>query len=369
MNMKRTLHLIPLVISPYLLPAQLTVDNTMNPLELVQNMLLGPGITASNVLFNSASGTIVSEQAGSFNNGTSSLGCDQGVILASGSIAVANGPNTTGSFTLGGGNFGASDPDLEILSGYSMNDVARLEFDFISTEDSVWLRFAFGSEEYPEYVCGIANDAFGIFLSGPGITGPFENNAVNVAVVPGGTIPITINTVNSGIPGGLNIASNCAQLDPNWEQNSAYYVDNTGSTEIQLDGQTVAMTAVAAVISGSMYHLKLVIADGGDTAFDSAVFIAANGFTSDLFSAINEPTSHDPQVRVDALNGLLFFHNHIGSDAEVSITDRIGRTVLRERSQGQGVQPLNIAALSTGMYILHLTGQNGAHMSSKFVIE
>ena len=38
------------------------------------------------------------------------------------------------------------------------------------------------------------------------------------------------------------------------------------------------MTAEANVIPNELYHIKLVVADDGDTVYDSAVFIAAGSF-------------------------------------------------------------------------------------------
>jgi hypothetical protein len=63
--------------------------------------------------------------------------------------------------------------------------------------------------------------------------------------------------------------------------NCAYLVNNpTGSPGLQYDAHTVVMQAVASVECGQTYHIKLVIADAGDQAFDSAVFLEANSFSS-----------------------------------------------------------------------------------------
>lgn len=262
---------------------QLVVGNTLTPQQLVQDVLLGSGVTVSNITFNGGPGTTVNEQAGTFDGTNTNIGIPNGVILATGSVNVALGPNNSPSATLGGGNFGAGDPDLTMLAGVATNDRAVLEFDFVPSGDSISFRFVFASEEYPEYVCGSVNDAFGFFLSGPGIVGPFQNNAVNLAVVPGTNVPVSINTVNPGVVGTNGIASNCSSLDPNWQANNIYYVSNAGSTTIQFDGQTVVLTARAAVQCNQTYHIKLAIADGGDTAFDSAVFLESSSFSSTPF--------------------------------------------------------------------------------------
>lgn len=265
---------------PLGLNAQLTVDNTMTPAQLVQNVLLGGGVQVNNITFNGLPANTVNEQAGTFNGENSNVGLNYGVILATGSIQVALGPNNSGSATQGGGNWGFGDPDLAVLAGVTTHDAAILEFDFIPSGDSISFRYVFSSEEYNEYVCATVNDVFGFFLSGPGITGPYTNNATNLALVPGTSIPISINTVNNGTVGQNGSFNNCFNLDPNWQQNNIYYIDNAGSQTIQFDGQTVVLTAYAQVICGEQYHIKMAIADGGDTAFDSAVFLEAGSFVS-----------------------------------------------------------------------------------------
>lgn len=279
MNFRSTTILLAIITSGFA-QAQLTVDNTQTPAQLVQNVLLGGGVTASNITFNGGSATVLNEQIGSFVATATNLGLGGGVIMGSGDVNVAIGPNTQTSATLGGGNFGFNDPDLDQLSNVNTNDAAILEFDFVPTGDSLKFRYVFSSEEYDEYVCGTVNDAFGFFLSGPGITGPFTNNAINIALVPGTNVPVSINTVNNGSVGSNGDVANCSNLDPNWQANSVYFVSNNSGTTIEFDGMTVVLTARALVQCGQTYHIKLAIADGGDTAFDSGVFLEENSFAS-----------------------------------------------------------------------------------------
>lgn len=281
--MKKIALIASLVLAPALMRGQLVVDNTLTPEELVQNVLLGTGVTVSNVTFNGAAATTVHEQAGTFDGTAAGIGIPDGVILATGNVQVALGPNDGGGTSMGGGNFGFGDPDLTTLSGVTTNDAAILEFDFVPSGDSISFRFVFASEEYPEYVCSTVNDVFGFFLSGPGLSGPFQNNAINLALVPGGNVPISINTVNPGVSGANGTPTNCSALDPNWPSNNVYYQDNAASTVIQFDGQTVVFIARAQVECNQQYHIKLAIADGGDTAWDSAVFLESSSFTSTPF--------------------------------------------------------------------------------------
>lgn len=214
---------------------------------------------------------------GLFYNGESSIGIEFGIMLASGNITVAEGPNTaTGSTTTNGGG---SDPDLVSIAGAGINDCAILEFDFVPDEDFISFNYVFASEEYCDYVGSSFNDAFGFFLSGPGISGPYANGAINIATLPNGT-DVTINNIN-------------------WTSNSQYYVSNVptnqsggnctaaevaappaAENEIEFDGFTTVLTASSPVIACETYHIKLAIGDAGDSAFDSAVFIEGNSFIS-----------------------------------------------------------------------------------------
>jgi gliding motility-associated-like protein len=279
--MNRIILSILLIIIAFSVKSQLVVNTgTMTPTQYVQNVLVGGGVTVSNVTFSGNA-----NQIGEF-NGTATapfVGINNGLVMATGNVNVAVGPNNTGSASLGGGNIGAGDSDLDILEGgiAGTNDAAILEFDFIPSGDSVKFNYVFASEEYPEYVNSI-NDVFGFFLSGPGITGTFSGGAANIALIPGTTTPISINTVNSGV-------------------NAIYYYDNTGNssnTSIQFDGYTVVLTAAAQVQCGQLYHIKIAIADASDTSWDSGVFLEGGSFSSNEIAIdISVPT-------LDIVNGM-----------------------------------------------------------------
>ena len=158
------------------LQAHITTDNSPTPEELVAR-LVGPDVQVSNIVF-----TGTATQRGNFVNNNGNLTIGEGIVLSTGNIALMAGPNTTGSAgeIVGGGGY----PDLTPLGGQNTNDAAVLEFDFIATGDSLSFNFCFGSEEYNEWVDSGFNDVFGLFLDGPGITGTFQNNGINLATVP-----------------------------------------------------------------------------------------------------------------------------------------------------------------------------------------
>ena len=70
---------------------------------------------------------------------------------------------------------------------------------FEATGDSIRFNYVFGSDEYLTWVNTQYNDIFGFFLDGPGIDGPYANDAVNLAEVPDSDpqLPITISSVNN----------------------------------------------------------------------------------------------------------------------------------------------------------------------------
>lgn len=238
---------------------QLTVTASNNATALATG-LLGPNITVTNATMNCAT-----NQAGTFNTAggaTANLGLGQGTIMTTGSIFNSVGPNNSGSSSTVTNTPG--DPNLNIISTVNTFDGCRLEFDMEPVCDTVKIRFVFGSEEYDEWVCTVFQDAFGFFVSGPGITG-----TTNYAVVPGTAIPITIGTINNGNPNNPNCVP----------QNTQYYTNNNGGAFIQYDAFTVPMLANIPTIPCSTYHVKIAIADGTDRIYDSGVFLEDGLFT------------------------------------------------------------------------------------------
>ncbi len=273
--------------------AQLNVVSAtgMNPQQLVQNVLVGTGVTVSNVKFNGSLGNIASNQIGSFSTGITptNLGLISGLILSSGGVSGAIGPNNLGSTTTPFTGPAITDLQLQALvPSYTVNDAAVLEFDFTPVSDTIKFRYVFASEEYPEFVCSSFNDVFGFFISGLNPTGPNYVNK-NIALIPGTIFPVTINSLNSGSPGGGYPATGCSSL-----AYSAFYVGNTSGATIQYDGFTTILTAWALVIPCTSYHMKLAVADCGDNAYDSGVFLEANSFSSPevtIHSAFSSPVA------------------------------------------------------------------------------
>ncbi len=264
--------------------AQVDIDMTMTVEELVQNVLLGNGVSVSNITFNGAPANQINVQIAKFSGTSDVISFPEGLVLATSNVdeVVFNGWG-------GNANGVSNDPDLAILSGEAnMNDGAILEFDFIPNGDSLEFRYVFASHEYPSYTCSSFNDVFGFFISGPGFNGPFSNNAENIALIPGSTTPVAINTVNSGSP-GFNDPDVCENANPNWQEDSQYFVPNNNPADgdVQFGGLTVTLTAYANVECGETYHIKIGVSNAVDHILHSAVFLESESFSSNSTVQVN----------------------------------------------------------------------------------
>lgn len=300
MNLRFNHFIVLLLLSfAHQLQAQLVVNNTLTVEEYVSQVLLGNGVVATNITYNGVPANQVSVQVGSFNSINSNIGLSNGVIIAAGEITTALGPNDAG----GNGTFSGStyaDADLSSLTTFGLNDVAVIEFDFVPSGDTIQFRYVFASEEYPEYACSSFNDVFGFFISGPGFNGPFSDQGVNLALIPGTETYVAINTVTPGVAGSNGNPDNCESIDPDWESYSQYYTSNTltNGTEVQFDGFTVPLVATAAVECGQTYHIKFAVADATDTSFDSAVFLESNSFSSNAYSFSGNIETDTPPINI-----------------------------------------------------------------------
>jgi len=272
------LSFLTIFLTAQLASAQIAVDYSLTPTQLVQDVLLGGGVSVSNVTYTGGA-----EMRGTF-SGTSNVGITEGIILATGDIAVSIGPNNDGMAEGGGGV--AGDAQLNSLISGTTYDASVLEFDFVPSSDTIRFFYVFGSEEYPEYVCSDFNDVFAFFLSGPN---PLGGNYVsqNIAKIPGTNIPVSINSINSGTPGSLATGT-CTSL-----AYSSLYNDNTSGSTIQYDGFTDVLEASALVVACSTYHIKIAIADVTDGSYDSGVFLKAKSFSSPAVSISAVGSSFD----------------------------------------------------------------------------
>ncbi|MCX6231885.1 MAG: choice-of-anchor L domain-containing protein, partial [Bacteroidetes bacterium] len=299
MSFKKILFICSLILFNAQIQAQLTTLSAsgMTPQLLVQNNLVGTGVTVSNVKFNGSLSTISCNAIGTFStSGPTNLGLTHGLIMCSGHVSVAQGPNNAQGMSAISGCTTIADPQLQAIATGTIYDCATLEFDFIPLSDTIKFRYVFASEEYPEFVNQSVNDVFGFFITGMNPTGPNYVNK-NIALIPGTNTVVCINNVNNGyFPGcptnqTTGICTNCN-----------YYVNNCGGTAIQYDGFTTVLTAWALVIPCTSYHLKMAIADVQDPVWDSGVFFEANSFSSPLI-AVDTTFSLPTASTHDAIEG------------------------------------------------------------------
>lgn len=234
-----------------------SADAISNPLIKIIQSLVGPGVTVSNI---QTTLPATSDIYGSFTGGTNVIGMESGLIMTSGSVFNALGPNVSPSTSQDNGLPGYLPIDT---SGF---DAAVISFDVKSSTSFLSFRYVFASEEYNEYVGSVFNDDFAFLISGPGIPA-----GTNIALIPGTTHAVDINDVNLNLNPQYYINNDSAQnADPVRFQNLEY------------DGLTkVLTTANITVVPGATYTITLVIQDVADHIYDSGVFIEGGSITSD----------------------------------------------------------------------------------------
>ena len=302
--------LVLFTLTGNLLAQDMEVTNAppITPENLITNIFLGEGVEVVSVDYQGPPLSV-----GFFKNGQEEVGIGRGIIMSTG-YTVSEGANVGAEsvgfdFASGSTLSTASDPDISQIVGNAndVNDMAKYTITFIPISDTLRFNYVFASEEYPEYVCSDFNDVFGFFISGPGINGPYENNGENIALIPGTSLPVTINNLNPGVVGSAGIISNCTP--PNGSLDfSQYYIDNDGTTNQPVyDGYTQVLTAQAIVTPCEEYTIKLIIADVGDDAFDSGVFLEAKSFGTGSLKVEAVTVSLDGTVSEGCAEGLLTF--------------------------------------------------------------
>ena len=272
--------------------AQLLVEQPYTVEEYVSEVLIGNGVTATNITYTGSE-----EQLGYLTGGEGLFSVTSGLVLSTDHATHLSDPGCNDSQVCAGCLGFGTDADLlnvansvpplieQSFSVSSVNDLCILEFDFEAGGDSISFNYVFGSDEYLEWVNSEYNDIFAFFLSGPGISGPFGSpagfldGAINIAEVPetDPTLPVTISSVN-------NIT------------NPEYYIDNFANNNICIDGYTQTFTASASVQCGETYHIKLAIADGSDDALESFVVLEEGSFSSNAIDIVADASLEGAEI-------------------------------------------------------------------------
>ena len=172
----------------------ISVDESYTPQDLVEDILINS--TCANI-FN------VSVSGGNFATGEKSFGYfdatgttfpfENGIILSTGKINNAPGPNSYLSDD-GGGMGWNGDSDLNDALGLSNTfNATVLEFDFIPLGNRISFDYIFSSEQYlsnPSANQCNFTDGFAFLLKEASAT-----SYDNLAVIPGTNTPVKVNTV------------------------------------------------------------------------------------------------------------------------------------------------------------------------------
>ncbi len=269
--MKKIISLFFILISATIYSQAITINSTNYSVpQLVNSVLINsPCDITSNITWRTGTNFGSSNGIGYFENTNPNFPMQSGVILSTGNIINAPGPNN--SFQSNGSAGWPGDSDLESVlaqSGINMNstNATVLEFDFTPVSSHFDFDFLFASEEYGNFQC-LFSDAFAFLLTNlnTGVT-------TNLAVVPGTNDPISVVTIREFLYNS-NCDSQNAQFFGTFNGGS-----NAAGSATNFEGQTVVMNASAVLTPNTPYHIKLVIADRDNFEYDSAIFLSSNSF-------------------------------------------------------------------------------------------
>lgn len=241
----------------------IATDDSRTPLQLIEDVLINSGCASvSNVSVSGGNFASSDTSYGYFNANGSNFPFSEGIILSTGKLVNAQGPNDFISDD-GGGMGWAGDYDLNQALGISNSiNATVLEFDFIPIGNHISFDYIFASEEYHGTATCTYSDGFAFLLKEVGTT-----TYQNLALIPNTNIPVKVTSVHPNIPGGCPA------------QNEQYFdAFNPLEHPTNFNGQTKVLTAKASVTPGTTYHIKLVIADEGNYRYDSAIFIKGSSF-------------------------------------------------------------------------------------------
>ena len=271
----RALLIISKLFLLFQLHGQISVLPNRTAMQMAQKLVGNDQISITSATLNCSGNAL-----GFFNSTNTVIPIDSGIVLTNGLSNQIPGISTINrSSSIRTSNI--PDPDITSIGATSQLDLCALEFSFIPKGDSIFFDYVFASEEYPNFNCSQINDIFGLFLSGPGIIGK-----KNIATVPGTNIPISINSINSGVVSQQNSLTTCNNMGPG-SPFTQYYISNSMGIHLAYNGLTTLLTAKHAVQPFQTYTLKLAIVDAFDAFFDSGIFFKSGSFISNpLLSAI-----------------------------------------------------------------------------------
>ncbi|MFZ4679261.1 MAG: choice-of-anchor L domain-containing protein [Flavobacterium sp.] len=267
--MKKLLNLTSILLTAIGFSQHITVSTSSYTVpEMVNNVLIGsPCVSASNITWSTGTNFGSTNGIGFFQNTNPNFPMQSGVVLSTGDVTNASGPNNT--LLSDGTPAWSGDASLETtMASYGVSMVSKnatiLEFDFTPISSYFSFDFIFASEEYGNFQCQFS-DSFAFLL-----TNTSTGVTTNLAVLPNSNTPISVVTIRDFL-----YNSSCPSV------NSQFFGSYNGgsnaeSSATNFNGQTKVLTAESVLTPGVTYHIKLVISDRVDPQFDSAIFIAAN---------------------------------------------------------------------------------------------
>jgi len=267
------------------LPAQYTVvgalDSTFTPTALIEDVCLGEGIEVTNIEFEG-----VNSAVGRFLGANNIIDLEEGFLMTTGLAQTSGNFGGADLASIGDASFinnsNAYTEELALVSNNNeIRDVAIFRINFIPTGDTLMFRYVFASDEYPTYVCSNFNDVFGFFLEGVDPeTG--VSSIRNLAQIPGTDLPVSINSINNGVPGSYPGSSSlyCTEEFDGSLDYASLFNQVPPFIAPTYNGFTDVLVAKSTVVPCQEYQMTLVIADIGDAWWDSGIFFEANSFCS-----------------------------------------------------------------------------------------
>uniref|UniRef100_UPI00260D2492 choice-of-anchor L domain-containing protein n=1 Tax=uncultured Psychroserpens sp. TaxID=255436 RepID=UPI00260D2492 len=235
-------------------------ESSYSPEQLIEDVLVSGGCSGvDNFSFqvNGSPGDLATKSYGYFTKGGAvNFPFEEGIVLSTGRAFPAGNMTNNGALVSFDNNQ-PGDNDLEAALGQTdTNDATFIKFNFVPTASSISFRYIMFSEEYDGSTeCSFA-DSFAFLLREVGTTA-----YTNLAVLPDGT-PVSVTNINN---------SGVCTANPAFFE--GYLINDTN-----YGGRTVVLTATANVNPNTTYEIKLVVADEGDSIWDSAIFLEAGSF-------------------------------------------------------------------------------------------
>jgi len=250
-------------------PPPITTDiTTYTPEQLIEDVLVDADCaTVTNIQYETHSTDANDIGFSYFTDGGSNFPFENGIILSSGKATDAAGPFSGTGPSHGGDGPVDSDADLENVTGVTNTfDRVFIEFDFVPIAPQISFNYLMASTEYNGGdECNYA-DSFAFIL-----THIPTGTTTNLAKLPNpdnGNDNVVVTNIHPAV------GTSCVA------ENEAYFGGYTApSAEIAYGGRTVPLTAFSSVIAGDQYHIKLVMADQGDSILDTAIFLEGGSFS------------------------------------------------------------------------------------------